>query len=292
MKVEIFDVEHGQCAMITCPNGKKVMVDAGHNTDKWWPSTHFRGQEIEKLIITNYDEDHTSDIVAVESLCRVKCKSRNPTVTATALRQMKAEHGMGRGVKHLHDWLVSCEAMPGGFPVTVDTGEVQFNHYWINWPHATDANNLSLVTFANYNGFTILFPGDIERKGWKILLELPDFRRDLARTTVLLASHHGRENGCCQELYDNGLYPMVTIISDAGIEHATQETVSWYANRTWGCRVRNSTDPRKVMTTRSDGYISINVSPDGSWNIGPAGTTRTQPVVTPWSARSALLSRL
>ena len=42
MKIEIFDVEHGQCAMIHCPNGKKLMIDAGHNgSTPWFPSLHF-----------------------------------------------------------------------------------------------------------------------------------------------------------------------------------------------------------------------------------------------------------
>src|ERR1700755_3373503 len=105
MKVEIFDVEHGQCAMITCPpNGKKLMVDAGHNTGKWWPSTHFLGQHIEQLIVTNYDEDHTSDIVGLLQYCQVKSILRNPSIKAQHLKEMKAlTGGMGNGVQRLHD---------------------------------------------------------------------------------------------------------------------------------------------------------------------------------------------
>lgn len=76
MKIEIFDVGHGQCTMITCPpNGKKLMIDAGHNTGKWWPSRHFSGQAIEGLIISNFDEDHTSD---VENINNIKYKIYNP----------------------------------------------------------------------------------------------------------------------------------------------------------------------------------------------------------------------
>ena len=273
------------------------MIDAGHNTGKWWPSTHFVGQDIEKLIITNYDEDHASDVVNVEKYCRVKCKARNPSISSSALRQMKAATGgMGTGVQHLHDWLVSVESAPGGFPANPDLGQVSINHYWVKHPHCTDANNLSLVSFVSYAGFTILFPGDLEAKGWEILLGLEDFKRDVQRTTVLVASHHGRENGCCEELYNGqnaliGWKPYATIISDAGKEHATQETVSWYANRTHGCKVRSGGE-RKVFTTRSDGKITIDVEANGTWYIGPSGSIRQNEGPLGLLARTTLLGQL
>ena len=104
MKVEIFDVEHGQCAMISCPpNGKKLMIDAGHASGKWWPSIHFLGQPIEQLIVTNYDEDHTSDVADVLNNCSVKSILRNPSIKAQHLRRMKAAGGMGMGIQRLHD---------------------------------------------------------------------------------------------------------------------------------------------------------------------------------------------
>src|SRR6266853_5332058 len=55
-----------------------------------------------------------------------------------------------------------------------------------------------------------------------------------ATSDILVASHHGRENGCCEELFSRGWKPIVVIISDAGIEHATQETVAWYRARARG----------------------------------------------------------
>jgi beta-lactamase superfamily II metal-dependent hydrolase len=282
MKVEIFDVEHGQCAMITCPpNGKKLMIDAGHNSGKWWPSAHFKGQSIENLVITNFDEDHTSDVSSLTKLCKVNTISRNPSITAAVLRKMKAEGGMGSGVQHLHDWLVKIESRSSGFSTTIDLGQVRLKHYWVDYPIFTDANNLSLVTFVSYGGFKILFPGDLQKQGWVKLLENPDFAADVRRTTVLVASHHGRDNGRCEELYRGDKHwpidwkPKATIISDAGKEHATQETTNWYAHRTEGCIACDGSE-RKVFTTRSDGKITIDVAANGNWNIGLSGTVRQQ----------------
>jgi len=269
MKVEIFDVELGQCAMIYCPPyGKKLMIDAGHKSLRWWPSVHFARQPIELLILSNYDEDHASDIAAVRQHCGVNAISRNMTVTASRLRLMKAQ-GMGPGIQHVHDWICWTEAQAGGAAVPVDLGHVSkksyCNTYGAGLGQFTDTNNLSVATFVSYGRFTILFPGDLEVAGWKQIMQQPGFQADLAQTTVLVASHHGRENGCYDELFENWR-PMGVIISDAGIEHATQETEDWYAARASGCRTRAGVN-RKVFTTRRDGKITIDVDAQGQWFI-------------------------
>lgn len=33
MELKIFDVEHGACALLTCDNGSRLMIDCGHNGD-------------------------------------------------------------------------------------------------------------------------------------------------------------------------------------------------------------------------------------------------------------------
>jgi hypothetical protein len=54
----------------------------------------------------------------------------------------------------------------------------------------------------------------------------------------------------------------VTIISDGGIQHATQETVQWYRSRTVGFDYDGQT--RRVLTTRRDGNIQIAFGADGA----------------------------
>ena len=284
MKVEIFDVEHGQCAMIHSPNGKKLMIDAGHNgTKPWWPSIHFIAQNIEQLIITNYDQDHTSDLVDVRRLCNVNAITRNPTISSRNLATMKADFGMSTGIKNVYEYLQWLESMPGGAPVGIDLGTVTTRSYWNNYgPYDgqfTDANNLSVATFVSYGNFTILFPGDLEVAGWKELLKRADFQNDLRRVTVLVASHHGRDNGCCTEIFDY-CAPVIVIISDAGKQHATQETRGCYAYRVPGYVETNGTT-RKVLTTVFDGSITIDVNTNG---FGTIRTEKQRNALTqPWS---------
>jgi hypothetical protein len=40
MRVEIFDVGHGQCAVIAAPNGRRMMIDCG---DRWREETFWTG---------------------------------------------------------------------------------------------------------------------------------------------------------------------------------------------------------------------------------------------------------
>jgi hypothetical protein len=43
MELQIFDVEHGACALLTAHNGTRFMIDCGHNsTTGWKPGTYLR----------------------------------------------------------------------------------------------------------------------------------------------------------------------------------------------------------------------------------------------------------
>lgn len=270
MFIEIFNVELGQCAMIHCPNGQKVMVDTGHNTSKaWYPSEHFRGQPIERLIISNFDEDHVSDLEDVMKHCGVRMLYRNVSVNLAHLASMKADGGMGPGISYLYRWMQHVEG-PNGIRIQpADLGGVQISHYFNPYGNFigqfADTNNLSFISFVSFAGFTILFPGDLEASGWKALLQTPVIQQELRKVTVLVASHHGRENGCCPEIF-NYCTPQAVIISDASVQYATQETTNWYAGRTSGCQTRAGAS-RKVFTTRNDGHIYLQADINSRWGI-------------------------
>ncbi len=265
MLIEIFDVELGQCAAIHCPNGQKVLIDAGHNASRpWYPSIHFQGQSIERLIISNFDEDHASDFVDLKKLSFIRTIYRNASVNSDALVAMKTLLGMGDGIRSFYHWMKDVENN-GTYIQPADLGGVLVHHYCNPYGAFTDTNNLSLVSFVSFGSFKIVFPGDLEIAGWKELLKIPAFRNELASVNVLVASHHGRENGCCEEVF-NFCSPQAVIISDSYKQHGTQETTNWYANKASGCKTIGQVE-RKVLTTRNDGHITLEVSPNGNWLI-------------------------
>ncbi|MFZ5538554.1 MAG: hypothetical protein ACOY5V_02290 [Pseudomonadota bacterium] len=81
--LQIFDVEHGGCALLTCRNGMRMMIDCGHNaTLGWYPGNHLGRpgvQHLEMLVVTNYDQDRSP-------LSQPASKARsNPAATAALI---------------------------------------------------------------------------------------------------------------------------------------------------------------------------------------------------------------
>ncbi len=253
MQVDIFDVEHGACAVVRCPNGNIVMIDTGHNASSgWYPSHHF--PQIELLIITNMDEDHVSGLSGLFSLSNIKAILTNPTIDATALAVLKNEGGMGTGIRQLHGWLASPSVAP---IVQPDLSGVEIAYFYNHYPLFADTNNLSLAAFVKFNGFSILFPGDLEKAGWESLLLLESFRNELVHVKVLVASHHGRLNGYHEDIF-RYFSPDLVVLSDHSIQYSTQDTVRLYKTRANGLLWSNGQN-RHVLTTRSDGRITFRV---------------------------------
>jgi beta-lactamase superfamily II metal-dependent hydrolase len=114
----------------------------------------------------------------------------------------------------------------------------------------------------------MLFAGDLEKAGWKALLQTPAFVVELAHTDILVASHHGRENGYCEDIF-KCFTPQAIVISDKPIAHETQKMVPDYravvnAN---GVTVTNQLRRRHVLTTRRDGDIIFRVTASGTFWI-------------------------
>ncbi len=275
MKIDIFDVGHGACSAISEPTGKRIMLDCGHRSDEpyWWPSIHFRGERCEALILSNLDEDHVSDFGNVWDSVPLGTIWVNPTLSAPRLKMMKTD-GMDSGVAAVHRYLCN----PVGINLSFNfAASVTF--FYNSSSSFTDTNNLSLVTFVEYAGFSIIYPGDLEVAGWKALLQLPNFRSHLGRVKVFMTSHHGRENGCCEDVFAF-CRPDVFVISDKEKQHGTQETTDWYKNHAKGIpRQRSSIyeplDTRYVFTTRSDGCITIDVNTVGGYLLTYASASQS-----------------
>ena len=70
MRVDIHDVDHGGCAVVTGPQGHRLMLDCGLNVDRsWFPSIAHHGERIDTLMLLNLDEDHCEDLSYVWKNC-------------------------------------------------------------------------------------------------------------------------------------------------------------------------------------------------------------------------------
>jgi beta-lactamase superfamily II metal-dependent hydrolase len=283
MRLCVWDVEHGACAMLqhliptpNAPNGaagaKLAMIDSG-NSDTWRPSTHIRGSlnrtTLDYLFITNADQDHMSDLQGLRDAgIFVKVFFRNPSYTSDQIRQIKLGSGP---LTNDAEWYVdACSSFnqPPAEPFDQYMGGITATTFCNNYPFFTKTNDLSLAVFIKYRGFSILFPGDLEKEGWRALLQLPGFREELSKIKILVASHHGRQNGFCPEVFDY-CKPRAIVISDKPIEHETQLTQPDYRAVTpaSGVIVRTTGKTRHVLTTRRDGWIQFDVGDDGGFFI-------------------------
>lgn len=281
MRIVIWDVDHGACAMIQhiqptpagLVGGRLAMIDSGR-ADDWSPSQYIlKGlgrRKIDYLFITNADQDHMSDLQALEDAgIGVDVLIRNPMYSKEQYQAIKLASGP---LTRDATWYASaCAAFnqPAVEPFNQCMGGITRLGFYNSYPAFTNTNDLSLAVFIDYGGFSILFPGDLEKAGWRALLQVPEFVQRLLSLDILVASHHGRESGFCPEVFDYA-FPQAVVVSDKPIKHETQVgMVPNYRGVTpdAGVYVETTCKRRHVLTTRRDGWIQIDIQESGRFSI-------------------------
>jgi beta-lactamase superfamily II metal-dependent hydrolase len=266
MNLTIFNVRHGFCAYLIADTNNVMLFDCGQDDETGFsPSSYLRRTRctgIEKLVITNFDQDHVSDLPNVVRTVPVTTFSRNRSFSPEQLQAMKLESGPITGAMETAVGLHRDYVQPVSTPP--DFGIIEYNPFCNDYPEFTDTNNLSLVSFIHFDGMGIIIPGDLEREGWLRLLQLQQFCDNLSRVNIFVTSHHGRESGYCAEVFQY-CSPDIFIISDKEIVHDTQDNV--YASHASGVPFNNNSETRYVLTTRSDGSICISKSVGTGYHI-------------------------
>lgn len=255
MEFRIFNVGHGFCALLIADNRNIMLFDCGHDDRMGFrPSRYLRKigrTSIERLIISNYDEDHISDLFDLGKRLFIEILYRNASISPQRLCRLKSQGGpLGLGMRSLLGMLENYST-PVQFPQ--DFAGAELFTFCNRYPTFRDTNNLSLVSFVRYSDLVIVIPGDLEKPGWRKLLNRRDFRDHLSQVNIFIASHHGRESGYLREVFDF-CHPDIIIISDESKQYQTQETN--YSQHSRGLRSDDG-KMRYVLTTRHDGNIFI-----------------------------------
>ena len=255
MRFEILNVEHGFCAYAQAVDGRVFLIDCGHSEANR-PSTYLpaRGiRSIQRLFITNYDEDHISDLPAVRQNLDIRVLTRNASLTSAQIRAMKLPP-ISSAMRELLGMVDSFTGQVA--PADLEPEGLRAWVYHNTYPTFTDTNNLSLLVFLDVGDLSFVLPGDLERSGWLELLRNPNVQEHLRRVHVFIASHHGRESGYCREVFDY-CSPSLVVVSDGPIEYMSQQMANTYAAHASGSRFTSggTTEMRKVVTTRRDGNI-------------------------------------
>jgi len=258
----VMDVGHGSCCYLIADNSNLMMFDCGQKSaPESRPSvklTSLGHVSVELLVITNYDEDHISDILNLREKFDVKQLRCNKSINVKELRDLKLKQS-GEISSAMESLIDMIENYTGG-PINPapEFPNVNRQHFQNNHPFSDgdDTNNISVVTILDVHDECFLIPGDIEKEGWFRLLESdPLFRSKLSDITVFIASHHGRINGYCEDLFTKyNCRPKVFVFSDDNIKYSTQESADLY--RQWASGTNFNDEIRKIFTTRKDGSLT------------------------------------
>ena len=97
MIIKIFYVSHGSCAYLVADNGNVMLFDCGHNERTGFrPSLYLQRAgctAIERFFVTNYDQDHISDLPNLIDSIPIKILHRNESLSTETLRNIKEQDG-------------------------------------------------------------------------------------------------------------------------------------------------------------------------------------------------------
>ena len=279
MDIVVFNVEHGQ-SIFFYPHEQPaygMLVDCGNTTDfnpidaisHLFPQDQLRRPVLGNLTLTNYDHDHFSGLPYLATKAHISTVRFARNLNSAELRAMKEETTTALDkVCEIKDTYI--HPVPLHLPPYETMTFNLEKHHFPNGDY--DTNNLSQIVFVRYLGSTVCVAGDLEEAGWIELLKNTSFVEWLRQTDIFIASHHGRENGYAEEVFAH-CQPECVIISDKEVVHGTQEDMAQtYAGhvRGNGISLANQRDLtlRKVLTTRNDGHLFAQLSPNGGRAYG------------------------
>ena len=276
MDIRIYDVEHGDCALVISRENEAVLVDCGYNaTTNWRPAKGLAEQgfglrrKLHHLILTHPDQDHLADLPSVLELLKPVNVWQHPQLSLRSLAELKATLS-----KAQEAYLEGKTKPPSELQPIVATSKVrtmELRQFYLPIGSVRDANDLSLVSFFTEDGFTVCFPGDLTARGWKLFLANKAFQYLLRETNLFIASHHGRPTGYYASVFDY-LSPKLIVISDkeqVKCKIVTQRAP--YREHAKGVKMPDGSF-RRVLTTRGDGRIRV-VIKDGKWDVSTSRTS-------------------
>lgn len=271
LEINIYDVKHGNSIYISTPDGTQIIQDLGQgsydkSSEYWSPLEHLRDKwdisGFDYTVVTHPDLDHIEDILNLDDFkigkfIRPFHLSRDKVVDNVR----DSDRDIFERYADLDTQLANVmsydqkrlEISPA------ETGGAEIEFFRPKDCSDSNLNNHSIVTVIEYADTKIVLPGDNESASWRELLELDEFVEAIEDADVLLAAHHGREDGFCEDIFEE-FNPKLTIVSDG--EYGDTSVTKDYNRVTEGWEVHDSdggSEPREVLTTRNDGYVRIEV---------------------------------
>ncbi|MEP6924611.1 MAG: ComEC/Rec2 family competence protein [Pyrinomonadaceae bacterium] len=261
LRIDFLDVGQGDSALITTPNGTKILVDGGgrpnffvtkrdENEEVFVPDTRSVGEavvceflwekgfdRVDFLLPTHADADHIDGLNDVAQNFRVQ--------SALVGRAPIKNSGFAHFAETLEKRGIPWQKVARGDVFEIDNVriEVLSPEYDAN-PNAPSDNNDSIVFRLNYGSRSFLFTGDIEAKTERFLLQQPE----TLASDVIKVAHHGSKTSSIVDFVraTKAKFAVISVGRESPFGHPHQQTLDRWQNA-----------GAQVMTTGKNGTISF-----------------------------------
>lgn len=238
------DVGQGDAALLTTPEGRRILIDAGPHKTKVAEILWNAGIDtVDLLIASHAHADHIGGIPAVFFAFAVRAYLDNgiPYTTATYARTIaSAENEAGMQYFQPTDRTITIGS------VTIRVLPPPLTH--------RSQNNNSVGILVEYGSFRALYTGDSE------LAELSRWIRDgrVFPVTLVKAAHHGSRNGVTTEWIrvTSPAIVVISVSSSNGYGHPSPDV-----ERAWAAA------NARVYRTDQVGEIEVRANFDGSFTV-------------------------
>lgn len=276
LRVIIFNVERGFCSFIRSPNNYALLIDCGSSAD-FSPVKYiidneikcvkeFQDCELAEFVCSHPHDDHISNIQLLEKKLKpsVICSWRFSDwdeIKDPEEKKKDAYLNLDSYADFRDSYTGKVTAYPDwGMMVNTDLGLTPSESKKVNSDGLAWVNNSSIIVVVSYKGHKFFFPGDLMKDGWETLLKRESFKKALKGTHFFIASHHGHPSGYTSEIFKT-CKPWVNIVS----EKPREKIEPAYSSEENASGVKIEKEVRRMLTTRKDGSIVIEIDKNGDW---------------------------
>lgn len=268
VEIVFWDVQHGHATYIKTPNKKHIVIDLGigdysGKDTAFSPLKHLKYKygvdQLDYVIITHTHLDHIDDILNFD-LLSPKVLHRPKHINNEEVMEGVRDQDKAKFEKYCEINNRYNQPIGGGTddPDNPDNlGGMKIVSFTPTTCSRNNFNNHSIVTAIEYSGIKVVIPGDNEACSFQELMKRETFKAAVKDADILLAPHHGRENGYYNDFVTH-VNPRLTIVSDGRFCDTSANGRYSQKSRGWTVFKGDGTSSeRKCLTTNSDGEIFV-----------------------------------
>jgi competence protein ComEC len=273
VELVFWDVQHGHSTYIKTPNGKHLFIDLGMGSksdEKFSPILHLKNKykvdSLDLVTITHPHKDHMDDLLNIDEV-NLKVFTRPFHLNESDIltdRILDIDRPLFEKYIRLTNKYLSPlrSGHSNNYREADNLGGLHISEFIPQKCATSNLNNHSVVTILSYADTKIVIPGDNEEPSLKELLEQPAFVNAVKDSDILLAPHHGRKAGYCEE-FVRIVNPRVTVISDSSLKETSARHKYTMKGRGWNINYKSgNTGRRKTVSTYFDGVIIVKLGLD------------------------------